>query len=378
MKGSIIGGGIAGLTSAILLEQAGIKTEITELAAEWKPVGAGIVLWPNCLKILERIGLKDKVESLGNPIEEMRVIDTNGKKINSLNFENVFSRGFFASAIARADLHSVLVSGLKDTKVLLSDTAESISQNESKVNVKFRSGRTDEFDFVIGADGINSKVRSILFGDIKTRYSGYTTWRFMVKGDIDFDRRHAYEIWGRGKRFGIVPVGRENIYYCFAVMNSSPGLEANRNITVDKFLKVFEEFKPAAGKVISLINNDTRLINNDLCDIRLSEWHKGRAVLAGDAAHAITPNMGAGAAMAMEDSAMIADELVAGREPKIAFRNFFAGRNKRVTKVCNDSYRLGKMAQLENKLLRSLRNSLFRLVPESYNINVIKKLTGEK
>lgn len=378
MKGLIVGGGIAGLTSAILLEKAGFEIEIAEIAPNWGPVGAGIVLWPNCLKILGKLGLRDETESLGNIIEEMAVTDERGKKISSLKFGKVFEKGLYAVAIARPDLHSVLASGIKTTQVYLNDTVKEITNENRKAQVTFKTGRQNEYDFIIGADGINSKVRKFLFGEVKPRYSGYTNWRFMINGDFDFDRRHAYEMWGKGKRFGMVPVGSENKYYCFAVLNSPPKLDSNRNIANDKFKEIFSEFGWIAPEFLKLVDKDTILIHNDLEDIRLKQWQKGNVVLIGDAAHAITPNLGAGAAMAMEDSIIIAENLINTKSPENAFRSFFQSRYKRVNRICNDSYRLGKMGTLENAALRNVRNFISRIIPERFYINIVKTVIGEK
>lgn len=377
MKGLIVGGGIAGLTLAIFLERAGFDLEIVEIAQEWKPVGAGIVLWPNCLKILERLSLSNSIIERGNVIEEMTVTDENGIKISSLNFDKLYKKGLFAISIARSDLHSILFSGIRTSKIMLNDTTVSITQINKKVNVVFRSGIESEYDFVIGADGINSKVRDLLFKKVKLRYSGYTNWRFIVNTQMDFDRKKAYEMWGKGKRFGIVPVGNGTDFYCFALMKSLPGLPENRNIKHSDFIKCFSEFGWKAVEFLNLVNEKTVFIHNDLEDIKLNQWVCGNTILIGDAAHAITPNLGAGAAMAMEDSYFLSEYLINNRNPEQAFRLLFEKRYKRVNRICNDSYRLGKLGTMENSLLRRTRNFISRVMPEKIYINIVKTVTGE-
>ncbi len=374
----IVGGGIAGITSAILLEEAGFEIDLVEIAKEWGPVGAGIVLWPNALKILERVGVRDEIESHGNVIEEMIVTDEGGKKISSLKFARLFEKGLFAIAAARAELHYALVSKLKNTKVILNDTVESINDTGDEVTVKLRSGTQKEYDLVIGADGINSKIRKILFPDASVRYSGNTNWRFMVSGDFDFNRTRAYEMWGRGKRFGMVPIGRGNTYYCFAVLNSPPGLNENRHITKEKFVNMLSEFGWKAKEFIRKIEDSTVLIHNDLEDIRLKEWYKGNVILIGDAAHGITPNLGAGAAMAMEDSILLVSSLVKFKDNKEAFRSSFDARYKRVNRILNDSYRVGKMGTINNGALRAARNFVSRIMPEWFYLNILKTVIGVK
>jgi 2-polyprenyl-6-methoxyphenol hydroxylase-like FAD-dependent oxidoreductase len=378
MKKVLIAGvGIAGLTSAIYLERAGFEVDLVEIAKEWAPVGAGIVLWPNCLKILGTLGLRAQTEAMGTAIEEMTVADENGKKISSLQFDKLFEKGLYAVSISRADLHSILAGGLKNTNVMLNDSVDSLDDDGTKVTVKLSSGRTSVYDLVIGADGIHSRVRTLLFGDVKPRYAGYTAWRFLVNGEIEFDRKQAYEYWGKGGRFGIVPTGRGDSNYGFLVLNSPHGSFENKNISIEKFKHILSQFNGAAGEFIKLINEDTVLIHNDIEDIRLDKWYKGNVVLIGDAAHAITPNLGAGALMAMEDSAIVADNLTRFDKPEDAFRAFFEARFKRVKKICNDSYRLGKAGNLESGVLRSVRNFISRNIPERFYINIVKTVSGE-
>lgn len=375
----IVGGGIAGLCSAIQFERAGFHVDLVELAAEWKPIGAGIVLWPNSMRILGQLRLKAEVESYGNPIHEMTVKDAKGKNVSSLTFEKVFQKGIHAYAVLRADLHRVLAGALKNVNIKLGTTVSEITDKGGRTQVKLTDGSEKEYDIVIGADGIHSKVREILFGIVKPRYAGYTNWRFVVDGSsIEFDRTRAFEMWGRGKRFGMVPVGNTNSIYCFGVINAPEGKEEYRSISAGSFKELFGEFGWKAKDILSLVDENTKFIHNDLHDIRLSRWYKGNTVLIGDAAHAITPNLGAGAAMAMEDSVIITENYAKYGNTKLAFKDYFVARFDRVTKICNDSYRLGKMGNLENGLLRSARNFVSRVIPEKFYINMVKKVTGDK
>lgn len=373
----IVGGGIAGLCSAIQFERAGFNVELVEHAPEWKPVGAGIVLWPNSIKILDKLGLKAEIEAVGNDVIDMTVVDAAGKKVSSLTFEKVFEKGIHAVAVLRADLHKVLIGAVKNTNIKHGTTVDSISDAGTKTKVKLSDGSEKEYDMVIGADGIHSKTRKLLFGEIKPRYAGYTNWRFVVHGDIGTERNRAFEMWGSGKRFGIVPVGSGNSIYCFGVMNAPEGKQEYNNITAAKFKELFGEFGWKARNVMDLITDDTKFIHNDLHDVRLNEWYKGNTVLIGDAAHAITPNLGAGAAMAMEDSLIITKNIIKYGNTAEAYKAYYDQRFKRVTKICNDSFRLGKMGNLENGFLRSVRNFASRIMPEKFYISMVRKVTGD-
>jgi len=369
----IVGGGIAGLTSAILLEQIGYEVEIAEQAEKWEPVGAGIVLWPNCMKVMEASGIREDVERRGNILQELNVVGLNGKLINGFNFSSISkNEKLNAIGIFRQELHRALVNGLKTVKVTLGISIEKLEDKGNSVKVQFTDGKNSEYDFVVGADGIHSKTRELVFGNVKLRYSGSAGWRFTISRNTE--EHEAYEIWNSGKRMGIVPIGRD-MYYCFSTVNTHSNNNSLRNISIDDYKNLYGEFVWKAKEILNRLTNNIQLIYDDLFDLNLNIWHKGNIVLIGDAAHAITPNLGSGAAMAMEDALSLAKSLKNNDSLKHAFKQYFKERYKRVNYIRGASYWFGKGAQLEG-VLAKMRNIFVNMTGRISTPYIIKKVIG--
>jgi 2-polyprenyl-6-methoxyphenol hydroxylase-like FAD-dependent oxidoreductase len=369
----IVGGGIAGLSSAILLERSGFEVDIIENAEEWKPVGAGIVLWANALKILEIIGIRENVESQGNKISVMTVTDELGKCVSQAKFYKLPDGYRYALGVHRSVLHDSLINVLGNVNVILNRTIEKIEIDGTKIFSVITGGKTEEYDMLIGADGINSEVRRIMFGSIPLRYSGYANWRFVYEADLGIPVTEAIEMWGEGKRFGIVPIG-EDKYYSFGVINTSKNNDRIRNIDINEFKELFSGFRWKAVDILKLVDENTKLIFNYIEDVFLKHWYKGSVVLIGDAAHAITPNLGSGAAMALEDSLVLVQNINKYENLSDAIINFQSERYKRVKFIRDRSFRLGEVGQLENSTLRNIRNFISRRMPDSFGINIVKKI----
>jgi len=369
----IVGGGIAGLTLAILLEKSGYEIEIAEQAEELGPVGAGIVLWPNCLKVMDECGVRDDVESRGNILRQLDLVDLNGGLINGFNFSRISkNEDLYALAILRPELHKVLFNKLRHSILKLGISIDEIDDNGSLVKVQFTDGTNGEYDFAVGADGIHSKTRDLVFGDVKLRYSGCAGWRFTTTRYAD--EQEAYELWNGGKRMGIVPVG-DNKYYCFSTINTPSNNDRFRNISVSDYKNLYSMFNWKAKEILDRMTGDTKLIYDDLYDLKMDNIHKGNVVLIGDAAHAITPNLGSGAAMAMEDALCLANSLKNNSNLNTAFEQYFKQRKRRVNYIRGASYWFGKGAQLEGVLAKS-RNIFVKMTGSLSTPFIIKKVIG--
>jgi 2-polyprenyl-6-methoxyphenol hydroxylase-like FAD-dependent oxidoreductase len=179
-----------------------------------------------------------------------------------------------------------------------------------------------------------------------------------------FSKATALEIWGAGKRFGMVPLSNKRIYW-YATQNAPASDTSLKSITTEDLRFAFSHFGSGVSEVISL-TKENELIRNDIFDFKpVVQYAYGNIVLSGDAAHATTPNLGQGACMAIEDAVVLANCLV--HEPDVvqAFRKFELRRLERNTRIVNTSYSLGKVAQIRNPILMRLRNTAMRLVPEA-------------
>ena len=370
----IVGGGIAGLATAAGLSRAGIACEVIERTEAWAPVGAGIVLGVNAMKVMRGLGLADDVAARGARLGSGAITDAQGRDIGRTDFGLLEPELGPTIALHRAALHDVLLAGASGVPVSLGTSVERLESHDSHVDVRTTDGRESRYDLVIGADGLRSRVRELAFGDVEIAYSGYTCWRLVVKAP--FDRAEMREMWGRGKRFGIVPVGDDRVY-CFAVANAARGEADPMEGRLERFRARFAEFGGQVPEILAALQHPEELIHNDLEEVADGPWFRGPVALVGDAAHAMTPNMGQGAAMALEDSAVLTLLLREGGPLPSALASYVARRNDRVRWVQTQSRRIGRVGQLEGAVVCALRNAFLRLIPDSSSTAALRKMASQ-
>jgi len=359
----IIGGGIAGLTTAIALQQKNIDFKVFEAVPEIKAVGAGISLAGNAMRALKKLGMDEEVKNRGHLISSMIIEDDKGKRISVLDAEKLSrEHGLDNVAIHRADLHQVLLNNVDRNKIFTGKLAIDFEERSEGVTIYFDDGSQEDGTAAIIADGIHSKIRKKLLPGVSPRYSGYTCWRGLVENRWNV-QRNAIEAWGANGRFGYVPIGNNKIYW-FACKNAPMKDEM---MSLFRISDLVDNFKDYAQPIPEIIKNtsDTDLIWNDIVDLKpISQYAFNRILLLGDAAHATTPNLGQGACMAIEDALDVANEI--SRQSELiagAFKSFERRRVPRAHYIVNTSYQLGKLSQWENPVLTKFRNVLLRITP---------------
>ncbi len=370
----IVGGGIAGLAMAGGLTREGVECVIAEQAKAWQPVGAGIILNANAMAALGMLGLADTVESRGFRLTAGAITDQDGHDLARTNFEILEPEFGPTIALHRAELHAALLEGASDTEIILGTSVEQIVQRSGGVDARLSNGREEHFDLIVGADGLHSRVRELVFEDVPVAYAGYTCWRFVVEAKLQ--RSQMCEMWGRGKRFGVVPIG-QNQFYVFAVANAAQGTRDPGPEALERFRERFSDFGGPAPVLLEALEEGDQLIHNDLCAVPTGQWFQDRVVLVGDAAHAMTPNMGQGAGMALEDAAVLVELLKEGRPIPETFARYRERRQTRVAWVQNQSRRIGQIGQLENAIACGLRNSVMRMIPNRVGERALRKLVSQ-
>lgn len=360
---TIIGGGIGGLTTAIALKQIGIEAKVIEATPEFRPVGAGLSLGANAMQAFRNIGIADAVIAAGKNMDALTIFDQQGRVINRTNTQRVNAKyGISNFSIHRAALHNVLYSFLSPENIIQGKRSCGIEELGEGYRVLFEDGSNIESDCLIVAEGIHSPIRKKLAPASRLRYAGYTCWRGIVQNEkqiVSFS-----ETWGTRGRFGIVPLANNQIYW-FAtksVKEPASGFKDYRRADLANNFSGYHE------PVMDLINAtaEDQIIWNDIFDLEpINRYAYGNLVLIGDAAHATTPNLGQGACMAIEDAVVLANCLKKNSKVSEAFEKFQEKRLKRTHDIVNGSWRMGKIAQLEDPLLSKIRNSFFRLIPQS-------------
>jgi len=367
----IAGAGIAGLTLARQLSSRH-KVEVVERAESLHTSGTGIMLGINAMQVLTQMGqgLAEQVRTQGRELEGFAITDHRGRALSTLGFsDKLRDRGLGLYAIHRTRLHELLHAGL-GTSIRFATQVYNLNEDKNSVHVEFSDGSNRFYDLVIGADGIHSRTRQHLAPKSRLRYSGYTAWRFMIESRPE-DR--AMEMWGRGHRLGIVPLsGGET--YVFLVANAQANAESLESFDPARMAQAFSYFGDIAPQVIARLADAPIRVHNDLYDMPVAELGSRRILLAGDAAHATTPNMGQGAGMAIEDAWVLSqaiDEAVSLEDIHLAYQQ---RRRQRVQQIINMSYNLGRVAHWESPAATLLRNRLLRLIPDGLNTRHMERL----
>ena len=359
---TIIGAGIGGLTTALAFERNGIDYQIFEQTPKLLEVGAGIWLAPNALQVLDHLDVLEEVQQKGNTINRITLGKADLTPLSDNyqnNIKDIF--GYTTVAIHRAKLQKLLFDKIPKSNIHLGKGFHSYEElSNGKIKVLFEDGSSIETDYLIGGDGIHSKVRKQLFPGSKTRYSGQTCWRGIAGISLDEEFHHrGIELWGNQIRFGISRISENKVYW-FAVAIDKQN-EKDEADAKKKLLSMFNDFHPIVSNLISSTSRE-HIIRNDISDIKpLEIWHKNNILLIGDAGHATTPNMGQGGAQAIEDAYYLS-ELISKNTNKNIFEIFEQKRRKKVNQIVKQSWNTGKMAHW--KYGKGLRNFFLKNAPK--------------
>lgn len=368
----IIGGGIGGLCAAIALQRRGVEAHVYEKVPKIKALGAGIILSVNAVLALRQIGLDEALQRAGQALKSMQIADEKGRTIAETNLHNIAKKYNTTNvSIHRAVLHQILLNAMQAGTLHCGKAFASLEQDKNSVHVNFEDGTSAQAHVLLAFDGIHSAVRQYLLPNVKLRYSGYTCWRAVINYVPEAGQYRALESWGRGRRFGIVPLDNGKLYW-FATANARENDAVMRRMGAEDLKSYFSDFHHPVEEILGL-TRDEEVIWNDIVDFKpIHRYTFGQVALAGDAAHATTPNMGQGAGMAIEDAAVLARLL--SERGSVVLKEYEQLRMKRTQAIVRKSYQLGSLAQWENPWLRSVRNATLRLIPPSLQEKQMRQL----
>lgn len=351
----IVGSGIGGLALAISLDRAGFEVEVYEAAPALRGIGAGISLWSNATAVLEKLGLLEEAIEKSAVFTALKVKNERGELLMQADISKYVPP---AICIHRADLIDLLRRNCQPETLHLGKTFERFEQTQKGVTAFFADGTVAQGDILIGADGINSRVRAQIKGESKPLYRGYAIWRATVEFDANFsDANFPSETFGVGKRFGLVPIGK-NHFYWYATGNQQEGEMLPAAERKAQLLEYFQNWHAPIRQIIEATPSEN-ILHNDCYDRPPDRvWSSGRVCLIGDAAHPTTPNMGQGGCLALEDAVVLTRCLQKASSPNEAFLEFERLRFKRAKFINNRSLLIGRIGQLQSPLAIILRNIL--------------------
>jgi 2-polyprenyl-6-methoxyphenol hydroxylase-like FAD-dependent oxidoreductase len=380
---AIIGGGIGGLSTAIALRQFGFDPQVYEQAPALLDVGAAIAIWPNAMRVLQKLRLGDAVLERSGEIKTIQWLDRNGRLINSVSLSDVVANSS-AIALHRADLQEVLLQALPSESVQLANSFIDFNHTDQYIAAHFANGHSVQADILIGADGIHSKVRAQLLNDGPPIYRGYMVWRGIAEhAPSTLPRDTAIELHGKGQRFGIGPVGMGRIGWWATSNGANTSTTAEERSgdrktwkhgervsskqtrdTQRELLRLFDGWHRPVLQLIDATPSASILKTGAFDRSPTRVWGQQTTTLLGDAIHPMTPNFGQGGCMAIEDAMILARCFEKYGVEARSLRKYEELRRSRTKTVTRYSRVYGAIGQWENLFARGLRKSAFSLVPE--------------
>lgn len=363
----VVGGGIGGQSVAIGLKKAGFAVDLVEILSEFNVYGVGIIQQANALRALDAIGVADEVMRRGSPYGKVKLCLPHGVQIGEAGTPPI---GRFPShnGISRRILHDVLFEEAQKIglKYRMGVTVESIDNQPNIANVTFTDGTTDSYDIVIAADGVHSKVRKLIFGEFKPTYVGLSVWRYPFKRPAGLDT--GYIFFNKKHKLGVIPMTADS---CYLFLNSAEG--DNPLIPEDQLVEKLKGYisaypVPVVQELIPQVT-DAKLLNYRALETlkMLAPWYKNRVVVLGDAAHTTIPQLGSGAALAIEDAVVLIEELQKEGEVEAILDRYMKRRYERCMMVVDVSETLGAWELLEYN---------DQPLPEGANMGMLMGKTG--
>ncbi len=335
-KIAIIGGGIGGLTAGLALRKCGHKPVIYERAPAFGEVGAGISLSPNAVKVLEWLGMGEFLKANANePVEQLLFHGENGDtlmEIDRRTCRDTYGAAYYQ--MHRADLMAELVARFGSEDCRMDQSFSSLDQSADGVTLHFANSDSERADIAIGADGLRSVMRDILFDTPAPTFSGHVAWRALIPaerlGARSVERTNVNHI-GSGKNLVTYPVRGTKLVNMVALTRSDDWAEESWNAKAsrEELAAHFDGWTDYVTQVIAQVPEDELFRWGLFIREPLHHWVKERTVLLGDAAHPMLPYMGQGASSAIEDAAILGRAFAACDDPLAALSLFEATRVER-------------------------------------------------
>jgi 2-polyprenyl-6-methoxyphenol hydroxylase-like FAD-dependent oxidoreductase len=342
----IVGGSVAGMSCAIQMRKAGIAVDLIEIDPTWRSVGAGITITGPTLRALRTVGVLDEVLAAGATWSGAKVHDKAGNLLESVTFPPLAEDLPATGGVMRPLLHKILSAKTlaAGVNVRLGVAVTELREHGAQLEVSFSDGTSENYDLLVGADGIFSKTRQLIFPEAAGPvFTGQVVYRLVAERPPGFDRSHFF--MGEDCKVGFNPVSATHMYmYLLHPAAANPRIEPE-----DQPQKLYEAMAGFGG-FVPQIRETVRTTNAHSVNYRPLEvilhpapWYRGRVVLIGDSAHATTPHLASGAGMAIEDGIVLTEEIQTRASPEEALQGFMARRFERCRLVIGNSVQLGQI-----------------------------------
>jgi 2-polyprenyl-6-methoxyphenol hydroxylase-like FAD-dependent oxidoreductase len=339
----VVGGGIVGLVAARALALQGIETKLLERRAKIEDDGGiGIGIQNNAMNALGAIGLAERCVGDGVGVDTITTYAPNGMQLRERATERYFDSAWPGyTGMTRAALHAILAEGAREAGVELVTSAAvaEVHQAGEWAEARLGDGRATRADVIVGADGIYSTVRGLLFPEqAGARPMGEAVWRARLPG---VRRQQIEMMFGGGVgTIGYTPLPKDTYLYVVDRADKAPPRDAaDLADRLRALLEPFPGFVPTLREHISDLPGDVTWRRLETASFT-EPWHRGRAVIIGDAAHAGPPTLAQGAAMGIEDGVVLAECFAGSSAVEDAFAEFMRRRYRRVRTIVDASITL--------------------------------------
>lgn len=341
----VVGAGVAGLSAALSLARQGVRVEVIDQVPQWPETGAGLTLGAAALRALQQLGVLPEVMRRGHTHAGIQVCDSQGRPlrfISSPPLPDAQVPG--AGGILRSVLHAILreEAARLGVPVRLGQQLRRVDSGPDAAQVQLADGSTQTWDLVVGADGLGSQLRQAHFPQADpVRFTGQGCWRVVLERPAEIANRHFF--LGGPCKVGLTPVSPQQMY--LFLLEHVPHKPWRDRATQHKVLRdLLAGYGGPLAAVREGLSADSDIVYRPLESHFLGEcWHSGRVLLIGDAAHATTPQLAAGAAMGMEDGLVLGQELGRAQPLARALQAFMARRHARCKMVVENSLRIGEL-----------------------------------
>jgi 2-polyprenyl-6-methoxyphenol hydroxylase-like FAD-dependent oxidoreductase len=341
----VVGGGAGGCAAAILLARAGVTIDLVEIKADPTALGSGITVQGNALRVLRQLGVWDEVNAAGYAFTTLGMRAPDGTLLVEMEDARTggpdlpATVGMYRPTLARILTDRAAASG---AKLRYGTTVDALTQDADGVDVVFSDGTSGRYDLVIGADGVRSRVRDLVGIQLETKPTGMGIWRVFAPRPASVTRTDLY-YHGACYIAGYCPTAEDTLYaYLVEKAQDRSDLTARQRLEV---MRELASHYHGPWDDIRATMTDPARINYTWFETHLLDapWNRGRVVLIGDAVHTCPPTIAQGAALALEDAAVLAELLLAAdRLDQPLFDAFTQRRYERVKTVVDSSVQLGQ------------------------------------
>lgn len=362
----ILGAGVGGLTTAIALQQRGFENiRIYERRKTATTIGAGLVLWANACKILDKLNLLIAVEKVGGKLNEMQRWSENAAFLGAINITDINSYiGSTSYAISRFDFQKILIQKVEELNIPIYYDYEAslITSQGNRTAVTFNNKIKIDADIIIGADGrMNSVARQFVNENNTPIYQNVVNWVGLLESDQPiFLENNVLDFWGCGERFGIVPINKYKAYWAGGKslpLNAPVKYQNNKT----QLHKLFDAWSPKIKEIIQLTKDENIRYIEVFDHDPIQKWHKNNVCLIGDSAHSALPTSGQGACQAIEDAWHLASLLEKSRTTEDAFIEFQKIRFEKTTTITIAARDFAKSIFNEDSMFCEQRNANARI-----------------